>query len=129
MVRPYTFQRYTRGAALCDCSSLTSVISIGHGRIFHVFSGPHPKLELLRRLSASAATTRAEMPTLESAVSCIPMRNVGAVVAGLTVPDRSHGSDKIETDNSEEDEPKSTRWPPLPTIAQTVGQMQGGCDG
>ena len=58
------------------------------------------------------------------------MRSVGAIVAGLTVPDRRHGSDKkLETDNSEEYEPQSTRWPPLPTVAQTVGQMQGGCDG
>ena len=59
------------------------------------------------------------------------MRNVGAIVAGLDTPDPAHqDSDKnLEDNNAEKGDVKSTRWPPLPTIAQTIDQMQSGCDG
>ena len=64
-------------------------------------------------------------------MACIPMRNVGAIVAGLATLDPAHqDSDKnLETSKTEGGELRSTRWPPLPTIAQAIDQMQGGCDG
>jgi hypothetical protein len=59
------------------------------------------------------------------------MRNVGAIVAGLATLDPAYqDSDKnLKISNTEEGEVQSTRWPPLPNIAQTIDQMQGGCDG
>eukprot|EP01048_Picozoa_sp_COSAG05_P019721 COSAG05_NODE_3167_length_2271_cov_2.125230_1_plen_174_part_00 len=59
------------------------------------------------------------------------MRNVGAIVAGLATVDPAHqDSDKnLEISNTDEGKVQSTRWPPLPTIAQTIDQMRGGCDG
>lgn len=132
MVRPYAPpQHNTRVASARDRSLLALVHRTGYGRTFHIFSGPHPKLELLRRLSASSPTTSAEVPTLESTVACIPMRNIGAIIAGLAAPDPAHqeSDKKLEARNTEGGELQSTRWPPLPTIAQTIDQMQGGCDG
>eukprot|EP01046_Picozoa_sp_COSAG06_P026054 COSAG06_NODE_2221_length_7313_cov_6.831577_7_plen_250_part_00 len=106
----------------------------GYGRIFHVFSDPHPKLELLRRLSASSssgATSTADTPgpTLESTVTCVPMRNVNAVATGLAA---ANAGDTLESDTETaavDETPGSTRWPPMPTVDRTVDQMQGGCDG
>ena len=89
----------------------------GYGSTFHVFSDPHPKLELLRRLSASSPASSAGAPSVESTVACIPMRNVAAISAGLA---RGNDSASMEA---------STRWPPLPTVDQAISLMQGGCDG
>ena len=64
-------------------------------------------------------------------MACIPMRNIGAIIAGLATPDPADrdSDNKLEALNTEGGELQSTRWPPLPTIAQTIDQMQGGCDG
>ena len=54
----------------------------GYGRIFHVFSGAQPKLELLRRLSSSAQADAADgTPALESTVACIPITGVAELAA------------------------------------------------
>lgn len=100
-----------------------------------MFSDPHPKLELLRRLSASSSsgamsTADTPGPTLESTVACVPMRNVNAVATGLAAANRDAG-DTLDSDTKTavDETPGSTRWPPMPTVDQTVDQMKGGCDG
>jgi len=69
-------------------------------------------------------------PTLESTVACVPMRNVNAVATGLAAANRDAG-DTLDSDTKTavDETPGSTRWPPMPTVDQTVDQMKGGCDG